>query len=88
MIKIPKKWKIYNIFQMLMLKQNIIKKEQIDKNMTVYEAVDNKKYKVKVIWDSTIYTNKAKGYLLGLYCFIAWKGYSKEKNTWKLSSAI
>ena len=31
-----------------------------------FEAGNNKKYKVEVIWDNAVYTNKVKGYLLSL----------------------
>ena len=46
-----------------------------------FDANDNKKFKVEVIRDNTIYANKAKRYLSGLYYLISWKGYLKEKNT-------
>ena len=53
-----------------------------------FKADDNKKYKVKAIWDSIANANKAKKHLPGLYYLIAWKEYLEEKNTWKPSSAV
>ena len=35
------------------------------------KAGDNKEYKVKIIWDSAIYANKAKSHLPGLYYLVA-----------------
>ena len=53
------------------------------------EAGDSKEYKVEAIWDSAIYASKLEsGQLLGLYCLVAWKGYSKEENTYKPLSAV
>lgn len=46
-------------------------------------------YKVEGIWDTTIYAKELEaGYLLKLYYLIFWKGYLKEKNTWKSFLAI
>ena len=68
---------------MLLLKQNITRKEQVDEKVTElkFEADSSKKYKVKVIWNSIIYVNKTKGYLLVLYYLEAWKRYFDQKNT-------
>ena len=56
---------------MLLLKQNNKKKERI-KNVRELDAGHNcKKYKVEIIWRSTIYTNKVKSHLLGLYYLVA-----------------
>ena len=42
---------------------------------------DSKKYKVKIIWNSVVYTKESKlGYLSGLYYLVFWKKYLKEKN--------
>ena len=43
---------------------------------------NSKKYKVKVIQNSTIYIKKFKSsYLLKLYYLVFWKSYLKKKNT-------
>ena len=36
-----------------------------------FKAGDSKKYKVKVIWDSAVYANKAENHLLSLYYLVA-----------------
>ena len=71
-----------------MLKKDTTRKKCIDENMTKLEFGNNKKYKIKTIWDSSIYANKVKGHLPGVYYRIAWKRYLKEENTWELSFAV
>ena len=68
---------------MLLLKQNINRKKRVDKKVIKleFETGNNKKYKVKAIYDNAVYTNKAKGYLRGLYYFVACKEYLKKENT-------
>ena len=53
-----------------------------------FEAGNGKKYKVEAIWDNTVYANKAKSHLLGLYYLIAWKKYPEKENTWELSFTV
>lgn len=49
-IKLFKKWKIYNIFLVLLLDQDIISKKWIDKYTTRLNASNNnKKYKINAI---------------------------------------
>ena len=45
----------------------------MDKKVTKlkFKAGNSKEYKAKVIWDSAVYTNKAKSYLSGLYNLVA-----------------
>ena len=66
---------------MSLLKQNTNKKERVDKNMIEYKAGNSEEYKVEAIWNSAVYTNKAKGHLPGLYYLVAWKRYPKVENT-------
>ena len=55
-----------------MLEQNTTRKERVDKKGTEleFEVGNSKKYKLKAIWDSTIYANKAKSHLLVLYYLV------------------
>ena len=69
-LELPKKWKIYNIFYLSLLEQNSTRKEQVDKIVTEYKANNSNKYKIEAIWDSIVYANKTKGYLLGLYYLV------------------
>ena len=75
---------MHNVFYALLLKQDITKKEKIDKRVKELKlkAGDSKEYKVKTIWDSAVYANKLEaGQLPDLYYLVAWKRYPKEKNT-------
>ena len=75
---------------MLLLEQDITKKEWVDKKVTKLEfkAGDSKKYKVEAISDNAVYAKEAEGHLPGLYYLVAWKGYPKEENTWESLSVV
>ena len=70
---------------MLLLKQDIIKKRQVDKVISQMEfdnnEDENREYKVKVICNSTIYIRKLESYLPDLYYLVLWKDYLKKENT-------
>ena len=87
-LELQRKWRIYNVFHMLLQKQYITRKERIDKNVTEFEAGNSKEYKVGVIGDNAVYVNKAKDYLTSLYYLLVQKRYLKEENTWEPSSAV
>ena len=53
-----------------------------------FDVSNNKEYKVEAIKDSAFYAKEIKGHLPGLYYLVSWKGYSEEKNIWKLFSAV
>ncbi len=60
-LKLPIKWKIYDVFYMSLLKQNTTRKKRVNKALTElekdleFEAGGSKKYKVKAIIDSMVY---------------------------------
>ena len=57
--------------------------------MPEFEPGDgDKKYEVEAIRNSAVYAKETDRYLRGLYYLIAWKGYSKEENTWEPFSAV
>lgn len=58
---------------MSLLKQNITKKELIDKNITKLDIGINesKKFKIKAICNNSIYTKELIDYLLRFYYFIS-----------------
>ena len=82
-LELAKKWRIYNIFYMSLLEQDITRKEQVDGIITKLEfnAGNIEEYKLEAIWNNVVYTKESKDHLLGLYYLIAYKGYFKEKNT-------
>ena len=57
---------------MSLLELDITKKGQMDKKVTEleFEAGNSKEYKVEIIWDNAIYTNKGKGHLPSLYYLV------------------
>ena len=75
-----------------MLEQDNTRKERMNnlfpKPELEFDAGNNKEYKVEAIIDSAIYAKKAERHLESLYYLVSWKSYSKEKNTWELSSAV
>ncbi len=94
-LELPIKWKIYNVFHVLLLEQDTTRKGQVDNKALLevekeleFEAGGNKKYEVEAIIDSAVYGQQANNQILGLYYLILWKGYPEEKNTWEPSSAV
>lgn len=60
---------------MSLLKQNTIKKEQLDKIMFKFEFDNGKKkkrkYEIKAIRDRRVFTRKSDNYLPGLYYLLS-----------------
>ena len=82
-LKQPKKWRIYDVFHVSLLKQDITRKEQVEK-IPEWSANDNsEEYEVEAIWDNAVDVRESQGHLPRLYFLIAWKGYPKEENTWE-----
>ena len=82
-LELPKKWRIYNVFHISLLEQNITKKGRVNDTQLdfEFEAGNDKKYKVNGIRDSAVYARESAGQLPGLYYLVLWKSYPKEKNT-------
>ena len=72
-LKLLKKWRIHNVFHMLLLEQDIIKKKRVDNKVTKldFKASNSKEYKVEAIRDSAVYTKELRDYLSGFYYLIA-----------------
>lgn len=61
---------MHNIFHMSLLKQNTIKKGQIDETTSQLEFDkdgNGKKYKLERLCDSAVYAKESKGFLPRLY---------------------
>lgn len=73
-LKFSRKWKIYDIFHVSLLERNITIKRYIDKNNITKLNAGNyksKKYKVKAIWDNTVYAKESEsGYHLAKLYYI------------------
>ena len=87
-LKLPKKWRIHDIFHVLLLEQNTTKKKQMNNIQQEFEAGNNKEYEVDGIRDSAIYTRESAGQLPRLYHLVSWKSYPKKENTWELALVI
>ena len=89
-LKLPKKWRIYDVFYMSLLEQDTTRKGRVDDNETELDAGDNsREYEVEAIWDSVVYTRKSESdHLPGLYYLVSCKGYLEKKNTWEAVSAV
>ena len=72
-LKLPRKWRVHNVFHVLVLGQNTIKKGMVSKEIPELDIgnKDSKEYKMKVIRDSVVYANKSEsGYLPALYYLV------------------
>ena len=58
-LKLPKKWRIYNVFHIFLLKQDITKKGRVYDMQLEFEAGNNKEYKVNGIWNSAVYAKES-----------------------------
>lgn len=76
------KWKIYDIFHMLVLEHNTIKRKQGDKTMSKIEFnKGSKEYEIETIHDLKVYTKKTdNGQLPKLHYLVSWKSYLVKKN--------
>ena len=86
------KWKIHDVFHVLLLEQITTRKKWINKLFPEpeleFDTGNNKKYKFEAIIDSTVYAQKVEGHLSGLYYLVFWKSYLEEKSTWEPSSIV
>ena len=82
-LKLPKRWRMHNVFHVSLLEQNITKKERVDKRVKELELEvgNSEEYEVEAIWDSAVYASKLEsGQLPGLYYLVAWKRYPEVEN--------
>lgn len=90
-LKLPTKQKIYNIFYISLLEQNITRKRQVNKLSEPekeFETEDNKKYKVKTIINSIVYGKEVNDQILGLYYLVLSKSYLEKESTQKPLAAV
>ena len=66
--KLPKKWKIHDVFHMLLLEQDTIRKKRVKKVLELDVGNEgSKECKVEAIWDSAVYARESEDYWLRLY---------------------
>ena len=71
-LKLPRKWKIHNLFHLSLLEQDNIKKERMNKfvELPKFDKGDNKKYKMGTIQDNAVYTKETNKHLPELYYLV------------------
>ena len=75
-LKLPRKWKIYAVFYVSLLEQDITKKGRVDKEVRQMEFDagdnDNGEYKIEAIQDSAVYAKESEsGHLPSLYYLVS-----------------
>ena len=73
-LELPKKWKIHDVFHVLLLEQDTTKKGRVhEENVEDLDAGDDSgEYEIEVIWDSAVYVRESKsGHPLGLYYLVS-----------------
>ena len=70
--KLPKKWKIHDVFHLSLLEQDITKKERVEEVLELDAGnKDSDEYEMEAIRKSAVYANKSElGHLLGLYSLV------------------
>ena len=91
-LELSKRWRIYDVFHIFLLEQDIIRKVRIGQKTLQLEFKDNgkgKEYEVKAIRNNRVYAKQSEsGQLPELYYLISWRDFSEEENTWEPASAI
>ena len=63
-LKLPRKWRIHDVFYNSLLEQDTTRKEWVDKKVKQIEFDvgdnDSREYKVEAIWDSAVYAKDSK----------------------------
>ena len=70
-LKLPKKWRIHDVFHISLLEQDTTKKGRVNDMQLEFRAGDNKEYEVNSIRDSAVYTKESVGQLPGLYYLVS-----------------
>ena len=54
-LELPRKWKIYDVFHVSLLEQDITRKGQVDKEFKMeLKASNDIEYEMEAIWDSAV----------------------------------
>ena len=68
-LKLPKRWRMHNVFHVLLLEQDTTRKEQVDKRVKELKlkAGNSKKYEIEAIQDSAVYASELESGQLPTY---------------------
>ena len=73
-LELSKRWRIHDVFHVLLLEEDTTRKRQVDETMSQLEFQDDgdEKYEVEAIYDSTVYAKESEsGHLPGLYYLLS-----------------
>ena len=72
-LELLKKWRIHDVFHVLLLEQDTKRKKRVDNENVELDAGDkNGEYEVEVIWDNEVYSRESEsGHLPGLYYLVS-----------------
>ncbi len=92
-IELLKKWRIHDIFYILLLEKDITKKRRVNKitfRLEFENIGDGEKYKVEAICDNAVYAKELdySHHLSGFYYLVSWKGYPEKDNSWEPALVI
>ena len=92
-LELPRKWRIHDVFYVLLLEQDTTRKGRVDKEVRQmkFDAGDDEsgEYEMEAIRDSAVYARELEsGHLPDLYYLVSWKRYPEEENSWELASAV
>ena len=73
-LEFPRKWRIHDIFHVLLLEQDTTRKKRVDKAVIQmeFDVSDNNggKYKIEAIRDSAVYTRESESGYLSNFCYL------------------
>ena len=91
-LKLPKRWRIHDVFHVSLLEQNTTRKRRVDEKTLQLEFEDDsegKEYEIEAICNSAVYAEESEsGQLPGLYYLISWNDFPEENNSWEPAPAI
>ena len=58
-LELPRKWRIYDVFHVSLLEQDITRKKRVEKVPELDAGDDSKEYEVEAIRDSAVYVNES-----------------------------